>query len=36
MVVLLVRQARSPLPAMVWKKVVSGPQSQTQSEDIDA
>ncbi len=36
MIVLLVRQARIPLPAMVWEKVVSGPQSQTQSEDIDA
>jgi cytochrome d ubiquinol oxidase subunit I len=34
MIVLLLREARHPLPAMVWEKVASGPQSQAQSEEV--
>ena len=33
MVVLLLRQARKPLPEMTWEKVASGPQTEFKEED---
>ncbi len=34
MTVLLLRQARKPLPALVWEKVASGPQGEDFSEEV--